>query len=306
VRYLEVTFTVQPEAVEAASEIARRHVPGGVSIDVPFEAIDEEGGVTLDRQAPVVLRAWLRAEDGAGKPALAALRRELRALDEGLVRPLRSRTVDDASWADAWKRHFTVLRVGTRLVLRPSWRRYRARRGDVVIELDPGMAFGTGQHATTRMCLETLEERIRQGALVLDLGTGSGILAVAAALLGAAQVDAVDIDPIAVRAAGENAARNHVERIVRVAEGSLGEAWPFDEPPAARYDLTLANLSSRLVQELARPLVEALRAGGVALVSGLIEEHEVACRSALEAAGGRVVDTRPDGPWRLFIVERDD
>jgi ribosomal protein L11 methyltransferase len=305
VRYLELTFAVRPAAVEAASEIVRRYVPGGVSIDVPFEAIDEEGGVTLDSEHSVVLHAWLPAEDGDSRATLAALRRELRALDEGLVRPLRGRTVDDASWADAWKRYFTVMHVGKRLVLRPSWRRYRARTDDIVIELDPGMAFGTGQHATTRMCLEALEERMQPGALALDVGTGSGILAAAAALLGAAQVDAVDIDPIAVRAAGENAARNHVEGIVRVAEGSLCAAWPFDEPPADRYDLALANLSSRLVQELARPLVEALRPGGVALVSGLIEEHEAACRAAIEGAGGRVVETRSDGPWRLFVVERD-
>ncbi|MEX1255144.1 MAG: 50S ribosomal protein L11 methyltransferase [Dehalococcoidia bacterium] len=303
-RYLELTFTVRPQAVEAASEIVRRHVPGGVSIDVPFEAIDEEGGVSLDDETPVVLRAWLPAEDGDSRATLAAMRRELRALDDALVGRLRSRTVDDASWANAWKRYFTVLRVGKRLVLRPSWRRYRARKEDVLIELDPGMAFGTGQHATTRMCLEGLEERMQSGALVLDLGTGSGILGVAAALLGAAGVDALDIDPIAVRAATENAARNHVEGIVRVAEGSLDEAWPFDEPPSARYDLAMANLSSRLVQELARPLIDALRPGGVALVSGLIQEHGAACRAALEAAAGRVVETRSDGPWRLFVVER--
>jgi ribosomal protein L11 methyltransferase len=304
VRYLELTCAVRPQAVEAAAEIIRRHVPAGVSIDVPFEAIDEEGGFALDHDTPVVLRAWLPAGAPASEGTLAALRRDLRALNNALVRPLRSRAVDDASWADAWKRHFEVLRVGQRLVLKPSWRRHRARPGDLVIEIDPGMAFGTGQHETTRMCLEALEDRLSQGALVLDVGTGSGILALAAALLGAARIDAIDVDPVAVRVARENVERNRVGDLVRVAQGSLGEAWPDAKSPAGRYDLVLANLSSRLVQELAGPLVEALRPGGVALVSGLIDEHEAACRAALETAGAREVETQSDGAWRLLVVER--
>jgi ribosomal protein L11 methyltransferase len=303
-QYLELTFAVHPQAVEAAADLLRRHVPAGVSIEPPFDAVDEDGSVALDAGRPVRLRAWLPAESDGSRAALATLRHDLRALGDALVRPLRARVVEDASWGDAWKRHFPVLRVGRRLVLRPSWRRYRPRRDDVVIDLDPGMAFGTGQHPTTRLCLETLEERLAPGvAAVLDVGTGSGILSVAAALLGAARVDAVDIDPVAVRAAQENAGRNGVGEVVRVAQGSLGETWPFPEPAAGRYDLVLANLSSRIVQELARPLVEALRPGGVALVSGVIEEHEAACRAALAAAGGHVTDARGEEGWLLLVVE---
>ncbi len=302
-RYLELTVAVRPEAVEAAAEILRRHAPGGVSIEPPFEAVDEEGAASLDPDAPVCLRGWLPIPDER-RPRLTALRRQLRSLGEGLTRAPRTRTVDDASWARAWKRHFPVLRVGRRLVLRPSWRRYRPRPDDLVIDLDPGMAFGTGQHETTRMCLEALEDRIQPGATALDLGTGSGVLALAAARLGAARVDAVDVDPLAVRAARENATRNGVERTVRIDEGSLVDAWPFPQPPAGRYDLVLANLSSRLVRELAPPLIEALRPDGVALVSGMVEEQEAACRAALEAAGGHIADARADGAWRLFVVTR--
>ncbi|MCH8902259.1 MAG: 50S ribosomal protein L11 methyltransferase, partial [Chloroflexi bacterium] len=160
----------------------------------------------------------------------------------------------------------------------------------------------TGQHATTRLCLEALEERLRPDSDVLDVGTGSGVLAIAAALLGAARVDAVDVDPIAVQVTEENVARNDVGRIVRVAQGSLGEAWPFRKPAAGRYDVVLANLSARIVQELARPLLAALRPDGVAIVSGIIDEREADCRAALAAAGGRVVETRAEESWRLFIV----
>lgn len=300
--YLELTVTVRPEAVEAATELLRRCVPAGVSIEPPFEAIDEEGGVAFVPDAPVRLRAWLPLGDDGSRPALADLRRELRDLGDALVRPLRARTVRDAAWADAWKRYFPVLRVGRRLVLRPSWRRYRPRANDVVIELDPGQAFGTGQHITTRLCLEALEERLRPDSDVLDVGAGSGVLSIAAARLGAARVDAVDVDPIAVQVAEENVARNDVGGIVRVAEGSLGEAWPFRKPAAGRYDVVLANLSARIVQELARPLLASLRPDGVAIVSGIIDEREAGCRAALAAAGGRVVETRAEENWRLFIV----
>ena len=300
--YLELAVAVRPESVEAVADILRRRVPAGVSIEPPYKAIDEEGGVTLADDASVRLRAWLPAKGAGSRAVVAALRDELRGLGDALIRPLRARTVRDAVWTDAWKRHFRPLRVGRRLVLRPSWRRYRARQNDIVIELDPGQAFGTGQHATTQLCLEALEECLQAGATVLDVGAGSGVLSLAAALLGAAHVDAVDIDPAAVHATEENAARNGVQKLVRVAQGSLGEAWPFPEPPAARYDLVLANLSSRIVQELARPLMAALRPDGVALVSGLIEEQEAACRDAFTNAGSHVVDSRSKGDWRLLVV----
>jgi len=299
--YLELTIAVRGEAVEEVADLLRRHVPAGVSIEPPYEAIDEEGGVDLDEAAPVRLRAWLAA-GAAGNATRAALRRELRALGGGIIRPLRARTVSDASWADAWKRHFRVLRVGRRIVLRPSWRRYRPRPGEIVIDIDPGQAFGTGQHPTTRLCLEALEERLRPGDAVLDVGTGSGVLMLAAALLGAARVDAVDIDSAAIQAARENATRNGVEGLVRVAQGSLGETWPLPGPAAGRYDLVLANLSSRLVQEMAAPLLEALAQDGVALVSGVSDEQEAACRNALAAAGGEIIDSSGEGGWRLLAV----
>lgn len=298
--YLELSVAVRPEAVEAAAELLRRVAPAGVSIEPPYEAIDEDGGVALREGVPVRLRAWLPA-NGAARDSTLPLRRELRAL--GAVRPLRVRTVRDGSWAEAWKRHFPVLRIGL-IVIRPSWRAYRPRIGEVVIDLDPGMAFGTGQHETTRMCLLALEERVMHGMNVLDVGCGSGILGIAAARLGAERVDALDIDPIAVSAAKENAARNAVDDIVQAAEGSLAKRWPFPAPAAARYDLVVANLSSRLVQELAAPLVEALRPAGVALVSGLIAEHDAACRAALETAGARVIESRSDGDWRLLLAAR--
>ena len=301
-KYLELTIAVRPEAVEAAADVLRRVAPGGVSIEPPFEAVDEDGGVAYI-DAPVRLRAWLAADDSS-RSAVAKLRRELRSLGDGLARPLRTRTVREEAWANAWKQYFQVQRVGRRIVLRPSWRDYEPAPGDVVIALDPGQAFGTGQHATTRLCLEALEQRLRPGTAVLDLGCGSGVLAIAAALLGAAHVDAVDIDPPAVEATRENAERNAVAACVRVARGSLGESWPFAQSPDGRYDLVLANISARVIQELAGPLVGALRADGLALVSGIVDDQAEATCEALAHAGGRVVERRAEEEWRLLVVER--
>ncbi len=301
--YLELSLAVSADAVEQAADVLRRVVPNGVSIEPPIEPLDHDGGVGF-LDAPVRLRAWLAVDGAASDAAVRRLRRELRSLGEALVVPLRARKVADASWADAWKRYFPVLRVGKRIVIRPSWRSYRRKRDDVVIELDPGMAFGTGQHETTRMCLEALEQSLTPGATVLDLGAGSGILSIAAALLDAARVDAIDINPVCVRVCEENVERNGVVDRVRSAEGSLGDAWPFEEPATERYDLVLANVSARVVQELARPIVEALRPGGVAIVSGVIGEQEQACIEALTKAGGLLVESRSDGDWRLLLVER--
>jgi ribosomal protein L11 methyltransferase len=302
VDYLELSLAVRDETVEAAADLLRRYAPAGVSIEPAAEATDEDGGSRIDPEAPVRLRAWLPA-DAESRAAVAALRPELRALD-GVVRALHARVVRDASWVDTWKKHFRVLHVGRAIVIKPSWRTYRARKDDVVIEIDPGMAFGTGQHATTQLCLEAIEELMTAGARVLDVGCGSGILSTAAALLGAERVDALDIDPMAVRATEENAARNGVESVVRVAKGSLGEAWPFAEAPRAAYEMVLGNLSSRLIQSLAGQLIEALRTDGLLIASGVIDEQEAVCRAALESAGGQIVGVCQREVWLALIVRR--
>jgi ribosomal protein L11 methyltransferase len=300
--YLEVALRVRPEAVEAATDILRRYARGGVSIEPSFTTLDEDHTYAIDDDAPVRLRAWLAASDG--ERDLASIQRDLRSLQESVVDEPAARNVVDDSWSEAWKRFFPVLRAGKRLVVRPSWKTYRARAGDVVITLDPGMAFGTGQHETTRMCLAALEELVEPGMRVLDVGCGSGILSIAAALLDAARVDAIDIDAAAIAATRENAASNHVDGIVRAKLGSLGGGWPFEDDPGSTYDIVVGNLSSRLVRELAPEAMAALALGGRALLSGFVAEHERECIEAAEAAGGAIEDVRSDGEWRMLVVRR--
>ncbi|HEY4685740.1 MAG TPA: 50S ribosomal protein L11 methyltransferase, partial [Dehalococcoidia bacterium] len=222
--WTELSLLVRPEAVEAVAELLQELTGNGVSIEPAIQALGPDEGYVLDESATQTLHAYVYG------PVAATRRRAVRAQlrRAGLVGAvegsLRWRTLRDEDWAEAWKAHYDIERVG-RIVVRPAWREYAARPGEVVVSLDPGMAFGTGQHATTRMCLAALQEqRTRnkeQGESVLDLGCGSGILAIAAVALGAGRVVAVDTEEQAVAATRSNAALNGVAGRIEVRQGSI-------------------------------------------------------------------------------------
>lgn len=194
-----------------------------------------------------------------------------------------------------------MLRVGRRIVIRPTWRRHRRQPGDVVLALDPGMAFGTGLHPTTRLCLAALEVVADRGELagarVLDVGCGSGILAIAAVKLGAASAFGVDTDPVAEEATLANARRNRLVRRVRAREGSL----PSDEPG---FDVVLANLIAGVLVPLAEPLRDELRPGGILLASGIFHDREAAVITAFEASGLTVTERTTEGDWVALEARR--
>ncbi len=298
--WLELSVAADVEAVEAVSEILARHAPGGASVEPAFELVDEGLAARVDPTRPAVVRAYLPALDtAAARRAIGEARHSLGHLQAFGLRPigdLEVRVVHEEDWADAWKSHFPVMRVGRRLVIRPTWRRHRRSPGDVVLALDPGMAFGTGLHPTTRLCLAGIERWADAGLLasrscrLLDVGCGSGILSIAAARLGAAFVVAVDTDPVAVEATRANSRRNGVLRRVRARRGSV----PTGEPP---FDLIAANLIASLLSDVATQLYEELRPGGRLLASGIFVDRETDVRAAFEAAGLRPVSRLAEGDW---------
>ncbi len=303
--WLELSVTADHEAVEAVSEILARVASGGVSVEMPYHLVADGLAAEPDLSRPATLRAYLPALDArAAEAAIARATEELGHLQAFGLRPigdLEVRPVHEEDWAAAWKQHFPVLRVGRHLVIRPTWRRHRAQPGDVVLALDPGMAFGTGLHPTTRLCLAGIERWAEEGVIagrsVIDVGCGSGILAIAAARLGAASVLGVDTDPIAVEATSANARRNRLARRIAARQGSLPAA-------GGPWDLVLANLIASLLVDLAGELAAALRPGGRMLASGIFIDRADEVIEAFEAVGLHIRARTGEGDWVVLDVER--
>lgn len=203
----------------------------------------------------------------------------------------------EVDWENEWKKFFKPRRVGSHFVVRPTWESFDALPGDKVIVLDPGQAFGTGDHPTTRMCLEYLEMQVASSNSVLDLGCGSGILAVGAKLVGAGETLAIDIDPIAVEVAKENITRNNVE--VKTAVGDVLELQL-----ESRWDIVVSNIISATLINLAPDAAYALRPGGKWIVSGIITQNWSDVKKAAEKSGFSYIEHREEDGWNAGVFEK--
>ncbi|MEA2577086.1 MAG: ribosomal protein methyltransferase [Chloroflexota bacterium] len=303
--WLELSVEADLEAVEAVSEILGRVASGGTTVEPAFDLVDEGLGAQIDPTRPAVVRGYVPARDASAAEGAAAATAEalghLQAFSLRTIGDLRTRIVHEEDWAEAWKAYFPVLRIGRRLVIRPTWRRHRREPDDVVLALDPGMAFGTGLHPTTRLCLAALEDLADrgdvEGARVLDVGCGSGILAIAALKLGATDAYGVDTDPIAIESTLANARRNRSTRRIRARVGSL----PSEQPP---YDVVLANLIAGVLVPLAPALRDELRPGGTLLASGIFIDREGEVAAAFEAAGLAIRGRSAEGEWVALTAIR--
>ncbi|HEX6655960.1 MAG TPA: 50S ribosomal protein L11 methyltransferase [Candidatus Limnocylindria bacterium] len=299
-RWLELTVEADAEAVEAVSEILGRLGQGAaVRPTRLLRDPDDELSVREDSAAPYELTAHL-PDDPAAPAAIDATERALWHLQAFGLRPvgtLRVRSVDERDWTEGWKAGYEPQRIG-RLLIVPSWLEPRPAQDEVVLRLDPGMAFGTGLHPTTRGCLALLQDIEPMPSRVLDVGSGSGILGIAALALGAGQVDALDTDPVAVEATRANAGRNGVAERVTASAGTVPARC--DQP----YPLVLANLVASVLVELAGRLASHTDAGGALLASGIIAERGDEVVSALETAGFTVAQRLDDGEWISLRMRR--
>lgn len=208
-------------------------------------------------------------------------------------------TIDDEDWAENWKSQYKPFRLGKHIVIRPGWEEYDAEPTDKVVTIDPGMAFGTGTHETTGMCVSLVEEYVKPGMDVIDVGTGTGILAIAAAHMGAKHVLASDIDPMAVRVAAENIEINGFSDVIEAREGDLLEAAD------TTADVVIANIIADVIIMISAPVRAFIREGGVFICSGIAREREDEVIEALKKAGYGKLDKRNDGEWTAIACQRD-
>jgi ribosomal protein L11 methyltransferase len=210
----------------------------------------------------------------------------------GLVYRVSYRQVDEQNWAESWKAFFWPQKIGERIVVKPSWRDYRAASGDLVIELDPGMAFGTGTHPTTALCVQLIESHLKHGDSFLDIGTGSGILMLAAAKLGAGRLCGGDRDGTAMRIAAENLNRNGIDRqSACLVQGSLAESFK------GRFDVVAANILTHVIIELLDDILRVLKNKGLFICSGIIEQNKDLVAGKMRTMNFDLIEIREKEGW---------
>ncbi len=295
-KVLEIAVRADAASADALAELFDTYSYGGAVVE---QVVMPEQGETLDAARPFTVRAFLLQDE--------TLDEKRRALERGvwtlsMLYPfgeIETRELAEQDYAHAWKKFYRVLHVGARTVIKPSWLAYTARENEIVIELDPGMAFGTGLHATTRLCLAMLEKYVTPHCEMLDVGTGSGILAIGAAKLGAQFVDARDIDPIAVETAQQNIAASDLENKIRVSSASV----KVEESPR-RFDIVVANIFADTIAELAPALIQHLRPDGVFIGSGILVERAHLVNDALREQKMIPVEKHQEEDWLVMVYRR--
>ena len=309
--WLEVTVRTNTAGADLISELLISAGAKGTSIEDRFDAFSEPTDATQwDLIDPSVIEkmdedtlvhAYFPAETTSRetieslRARLAALTPEWLGFDAG-KRALEIANVREEDWAENWKKYYKPFRVGRHLVVRPVWEKYEPQAGDKIISIDPGMAFGNGTHETTSMCLGLVEDYIKPGDTVLDVGTGSGILAIASVLMGAQSALGIDLDPVAVRVANENIERNGLSGRVHAQVGDLVKGID------TQADVVFANIIADAVILLSRAVRAHMKPGGVFICSGIILEREQEVLDALAEAGFTVDRIEHRGEWSAIAA----
>ena len=307
--WLEVKITTGQGVIEGIANIFHELGAGGVVIEDPQliamyaqrgQWDDHEFSQEILQCQEVLVKGYLPM-DNFLIAKLEELKQELEYLKvrmEGASIELNVTEVQEEDWANSWKAYFKPEKIGEKIVIKPSWENYESGPGDLVIELDPGMAFGTGNHATTALCIKLLEEYVRPDMELFDVGTGSGILGISAALLGAKSVQALDYDTVAVEAACSNVELNNLQNIISVSHSDLlAKAW-------GKADLIVANIVADIIKRLIPDVVGKLKPQGLFIASGIIDERKEDVLEALERYNFKIIEIKEEAGWVAIVAQR--
>jgi ribosomal protein L11 methyltransferase len=293
--WFEITARTPPGLVDVVSDAMRDVSPGGITVEEPIDILGPEMGFRVRDGEAVLVRAYLPASE-LGAVLTDRLRTAMQAFP---AVELIAKPIYEQDWSVSWREFFGVVETGGRVVIVPTWIEHEAAPGQVIVSLDPGQAFGTGHHETTRLCLLALDQAVKPGTDMLDVGTGSGVLAIAAVKLGAAHVDGIDIDPIAIDVARANCEANGVADAVSLRAGTLTE----DE--TKRYPLVVANISTPANIALAPVFGRVVAPGGTLLLSGILSPDAGQVCEAMAPHGLARVRMAEERDWCLIELRRD-
>ncbi|WP_303188490.1 50S ribosomal protein L11 methyltransferase [uncultured Clostridium sp.] len=307
--WIEVRVITKSEALEPVSGIFYSLDCKGVAIEDPEDILGrEQGPLTWDfadinvlehKGKVAVVKAYFAEEDNI-EEILGYVNEKLVELKEMGIdlgeAKVEHEKMYEEDWANTWKQYYKPSKVGEKIVVKPIWEEYEQKEGELVINLDPGMAFGTGTHETTRMCIQALEKYVKEESTVFDVGCGSGILAIAAAKLGAKLAVGVDLDPVAVESSIENVGYNNLNNI-EILHGNLVEVID------GKADIIVANILAEIICILTDDVKRVMKDGGVFITSGIIHDRVDMVCEKLEATGFEVIEKNRDGEWNCIVAK---
>lgn len=308
-RWIEVRVITESEALEEVSGIFYTLDCKGVAIEDPQDIIGrEQGPLTWDfadlnvlehKGEFAVVKGYFSDEDNIEEVVSFVKERleDIKKLGINIGKgKVEVQEMKEEDWANTWKKYYKPFRIGNSIIIKPIWEEYKEKEGDLVVELDPGMAFGTGDHETTNMCIRALEKYVKKDSTVFDVGCGSGILAIAAAKLGAKKAVGVDLDPVAVESAKENVGYNNLDNI-EILEGNLIDVID------GKADIVVANILAEIICILTQDVSRVLNKGGYFITSGIIHDRVDMVTSKLEECGFEVESVNKDGEWNCIIAK---
>lgn len=303
--WTEISVTVDSAKTDEAAAIANMVVPYGIyiedyscleadALEITHDVFIEQELLEKDRTKSII-HMYIAKEENA-REAVAYLAERFNAV--GIEHEILSCFVDDADWNENWKKYFKAFTVGERLAVCPSWEEFDNAENRTVISLDPAAAFGTGAHATTSMCLSVLERKVTPETRVLDIGTGSGILAIAAALLGAEKGVGVDIDEQSVKTAKENAERNNVSENIEFFVGDLADKV------SGKYDIVCANIVADVIMRLFQNVGLFMEDNAILIISGIIDMRSSEVEESALTHGFKIIESHEKEEWRAYVLTK--